>query len=247
MKMRTPLTGNARQQLIAELHRRYAHAPTKGLRWKYLRKYYGWIAVVTGAKVLKRVVDVIGSIMLLIGLSPLLLFIAGLIKLTDNGPVFYVSTRVGRWGREFACPKFRSMYVGADKAKAKLEANQDHKNSVTFKMKNDPRITWIGAILRKTSMDELPQLWSVLKGEMSLVGPRPPLPSEVEKYTLDERRRLDIVPGLTCIWQVSGRSDIPFDQQVKLDLQYIQSQSFWVDFKILVRTIPAVFLGRGAY
>jgi lipopolysaccharide/colanic/teichoic acid biosynthesis glycosyltransferase len=114
-------------------------------------------------------------------------------------------------------------------------------------MKNDPRITWIGAILRKTSLDELPQLWCVLKGEMSLVGPRPPLPDEVARYTLAERRRLDIVPGMTGIWQVSGRADVPFERQVKLDVQYIQSQSFWLDFKILLKTIPAVIMGRGAY
>lgn len=247
MSMRTPLTGAARQRLIVELHRRYAEAPTKGLRWKYLRKLYGWVVVVTGAKALKRVIDIVASSLLLVVLSPLLALLSLLIKVTDRGPILYVSKRIGRWGKEFQFPKFRSMHVGADKLKADLESLKEHKQSVTFKMKTDPRVTWIGNLMRKTSLDELPQLWCVLKGEMSLVGPRPPLAEEVAKYTLEERRRLDIVPGLTCIWQVSGRSDIPFDQQVKLDLQYIQSQSFWLDLKILLKTIPAVILGRGAY
>ena len=123
----------------------------------------------------------------------------------------------------------------------------DLKEGVTFKIKRDPRITWIGRILRKTSMDELPQLWCVLKGEMSLVGPRPPLPEEVSLYILQDRSRLDVTPGLTCIWQVSGRSEIPFSSQVKLDREYIESQSFWLDLKLLLKTIPAVILGRGAY
>jgi lipopolysaccharide/colanic/teichoic acid biosynthesis glycosyltransferase len=114
-------------------------------------------------------------------------------------------------------------------------------------MKHDPRITRIGGLIRKTSIDELPQIWNVLIGDMSLVGPRPPVPSEVEFYSLHERQRLDVIPGITCIWQISGRSDIPFPQQVQLDIKYIESQSFWADIKILFQTIPAVFLGRGAY
>jgi lipopolysaccharide/colanic/teichoic acid biosynthesis glycosyltransferase len=118
---------------------------------------------------------------------------------------------------------------------------------VIFKMKHDPRITRIGGLIRKTSIDELPQIWNVLIGDMSLVGPRPPVPSEVEFYSLRERQRLDVIPGITCIWQISGRSDIPFPQQVQLDIKYIESQSFWADIKILFQTIPAVFLGRGAY
>ncbi len=247
MTTRTPLTGAARQRLIAALHRQYVEGPTKRHRWKYLAKVYGWVFVVTGAKAIKRCSDVIVSVILLVILSPAFLLIAGLIKATDNGPILYVSRRIGRWGKEFLCPKFRSMHVDAEKRKAALESSEAFKGSVRFKMKSDPRITWIGNILRKTSMDELPQLWCVLKGEMSLVGPRPPLPEEVAKYTLEERRRLDIIPGLTCFWQVSGRSDIPFDEQVKLDLQYIQSQSIWVDLKILLKTIPAVIFGRGAY
>jgi lipopolysaccharide/colanic/teichoic acid biosynthesis glycosyltransferase len=114
-------------------------------------------------------------------------------------------------------------------------------------MRKDPRLTWIGRIIRKLSIDELPQLWCVLKGQMTLVGPRPPVPREVAHYTLVQRRRLDVTPGLTCIWQVSGRSNIPFPRQVELDVQYIESQSLWLDFKLLAQTVPAVLLGRGAF
>jgi lipopolysaccharide/colanic/teichoic acid biosynthesis glycosyltransferase len=161
--------------------------------------------------------------------------------------VFFWQTRVGRWGREFPFPKFRSMVVNAEQLKAALLTENDHGQNVTFKMKRDPRITWIGRIIRKLSIDELPQLWNVLRGDMSLVGPRPPLPQEVAQYTLADRRRLDVTPGLTCIWQVSGRGDIPFPQQVQLDVQYIESRSLWADVKILLQTIPAVLLGKGAY
>lgn len=139
------------------------------------------------------------------------------------------------------------MIVGANEMKEKLEAQNEHKGGITFKIKKDPRITPLGRVLRKTSLDELPQLWCVLKGEMSLVGPRPPLPKEVANYTLDDRRRLDVIPGITCIWQVSGRADIPFDKQVHLDVEYIESQSFFLDVKLLLKTIPAVILGKGAY
>ncbi|UCD91022.1 MAG: sugar transferase [Desulfobacterales bacterium] len=139
------------------------------------------------------------------------------------------------------------MVVEAETIKDSIFDQRDHEDRITFKMKKDPRITWIGRIIRKLSVDELPQLWNVLKGDMSLVGPRPPVPREVEQYTLLDRRRLDVIPGLTCFWQVSGRGDIPFDQQVELDVQYIESQSFWTDIKILFKTIPAVLTGKGAY
>jgi len=241
------LRGIARSGLIDELHRRYATAPGWRQRLTYLRKKYSWMVVVAGAKVLKRIMDVGISMLLGVLLAPLFLLIATLIKATDGGPVLYVTNRVGKWGKEFRFPKFRSMVVGAADRKAELRAKSDLGDSVTFKMRRDPRITWIGRILRKTSLDELPQLWCVFKGEMSLVGPRPPLPQEVALYHLEQRKRLDVVPGLTCIWQVSGRSEIPFPHQVTLDLQYIESQSFWLDFVILLRTIPAVLFGRGAY
>jgi len=192
-------------------------------------------------------IDIAGSLILLILLSPLLVAIAILVKLDSSGSVFYRQTRVMKWGRLFQMFKFRSMYSDADQRGNALRAHNEMAGGVTFKMKKDPRITGIGSILRRGSIDELPQLWNVLKGEMSLVGPRPPLPSEVAKYSLTERRRLDVTPGITCIWQVSGRSEIPFHRQVELDVAYIESQSLRGDLMLLLKTIPAVLLGRGAY
>jgi lipopolysaccharide/colanic/teichoic acid biosynthesis glycosyltransferase len=137
------------------------------------------------------------------------------------------------------------MVRNADQIREDLSGDQPE--SLRFKMKSDPRITRIGKIIRRLSIDELPQLWNILRGEMSLVGPRPPIPSEVAEYGSSERRRLDVIPGLTCIWQVSGRSDIPFEDQVRLDVKYIDSQGIWLDVKLLLLTIPAVLTGRGAY
>jgi len=239
-----------RISLMEELYERYGSgvgAGGLGLRLRYWRKRYGWTIVVGGAKVLKRLIDILASSIFFVCLSPLFLGVALCIKLTDRGPVLFWQTRIGQWGREFPFPKFRSMVVNAEALKDDLLEESDHEDSITFKMKKDPRITWIGRIIRKLSIDELPQLWCVLKGDMSLVGPRPPVPREVAEYTLADRRRLDAIPGLTCIWQVSGRGDIPFDEQVELDVQYIESQSLWVDIKILFSTIPAVLLGKGAY
>ena len=139
------------------------------------------------------------------------------------------------------------MYIDAEARKKELEAQNEMNGGVLFKMKDDPRVTKVGKFIRKASIDELPQLWNVFIGDMSLVGPRPALPSEVNQYSLAERRRLEVIPGITCIWQVSGRSDIPFDQQVGLDVEYIESHSLWLDLKLLLLTIPAVLLGRGAY
>lgn len=241
------LKGIERTRLLDELHNKYAHSPNVKQQILYKRKKYSWLAIVGGTKFLKRLIDIFLSTFLLIILSPLFLIIAIIVKVSDGGPVFYVANRVGKWGTEFRFPKFRSMKIGADSIKKDLLPFSHHKNGVTFKMKHDPRMTLIGKILRKTSLDELPQLWCVLKGDMSLVGPRPPLPEEVALYTFTERRRLDVTPGITCIWQVKGRADIPFKQQVQLDLQYIESQSIWLDFKLLLKTIPAVLLGKGAY
>jgi lipopolysaccharide/colanic/teichoic acid biosynthesis glycosyltransferase len=239
----------SRIALLEELHRRYA-GPTgwwTAQRLRFLRKKYSWILVVGGARLLKRTLDVAVSLTMLTLLAPLFAGVALSIKLTDGGPILFWQKRVGRWGREFPFPKFRSMVVNAEQLKTALLAQNDHKDGVTFKMKRDPRITWIGRIIRKLSIDELPQLWCVLKGEMSLVGPRPPVPREVALYTLSDRRRLDVTPGLTCIWQVSGRGDIPFPRQVELDVQYINSRSFLFDLVLLLKTVPAVVLGKGAY
>ncbi|NTV93048.1 MAG: sugar transferase, partial [Chlorobiaceae bacterium] len=183
----------------------------------------------------------------LLALSPLFLLTALAIWIEDPGTVFYVSTRVGCNGRHFRFYKFRSMVINAEKIKKELQAQNESAAGVIFKMKKDPRITKVGSIIRRFSIDELPQLLNVLKGDMSLVGPRPPIPSEVAEYTLEERKRLHVIPGITCLWQVSGRSDIPFTDQVRLDLQYIQSAGFLNDIRLLLKTIPAVLSGKGAY
>ena len=195
----------------------------------------------------KRALDIIGAGLLLLLLAPPLLLLALLIKLNDGGPVLYWQDRVGRFGKVFRFPKFRSMVVNAEVLQRELDARNQHGNGVTFKMKRDPRITWIGRIIRRASIDELPQLWCVLKGEMSLVGPRPALVREVARYTLADRRRLEAVPGLTCHWQVQGRSEIPFPQQVEMDVDYIERHDLALDLKLLVQTVPAVLGGRGAY
>jgi len=199
-----------------------------------------------GASFLKRTLDITLSLFFLVLLSPLFAAIALLVWIEDGGPVFFAQTRVGQFGREFKMHKIRSMCLDAEERLKDLLRNNQHKEGVTFKIKDDPRITRIGKWLRKFSFDELPQLYNVLIGDMSLVGPRPPVPREVAKYSLEHRRRLAIKPGITCIWQISGRSEIDFSGQVKLDVNYIESQSFVTDFMILARTIPAVLSGKGA-
>ena len=196
---------------------------------------------------LKRFFDIVLSLLALIILMPFFVILAVIIKLTSPGPIFFVQTRVGYFGRHFRFYKFRSMYQDAEKRKQALLAQNQSADGVIFKMKHDPRITPIGRIIRKTSIDELPQFFNVLFGDMSLVGPRPPLPAEVQQYTLEDRKRLNVKPGLTCLWQIRGRSDIPFKEQVKLDKEYIQSNSLWQDLKILIQTIPAIISGKGAY
>ncbi len=236
-----------KQQVFDDLYDRYADGPDFWSRLLYRRKKYSWVLVIGFAKSIKRFFDFTLSLTLLLFLTPLFLLIGLFIKLTDGGPILYISTRIGKWGKPFSFPKFRSMHLDAEKRKKELMEKQMYQDGATFKMKSDPRVTWIGKILRKTSLDELPQLWCVVKGDMSLVGPRPPIPEEVKTYSTKDRQRLDIRPGLTCFWQVSGRSDIPFDKQVLLDVEYIKSQSVWTDIKILIKTIPAVLTGRGAY
>lgn len=194
----------------------------------------------------KRIIDIVVSFVLLILLSPLFAIVAILIKLTMPGPVLFKQRRSGLGGKEFDFYKFRSMVVEAEELKESL-SEQNEISGPVFKIKEDPRITWLGRILRKFSIDELPQLWNVFVGDMSLVGPRPPIPSEVEKYEPWQKRRLIIRPGITCIWQVNGRSDISFDDWVKMDLYYVDNWSLWLDLKILFKTIPAVISGDGAY
>lgn len=196
----------------------------------------------------KKTIDVVLAGFGLLVLSPVLITVAITIKLTSKGPVLFWQKRVGKWGIEFDFPKFRSMRVDAEDVRSQIDhLNQHGKGGVTFKLKNDPRVTAIGRLIRRTSVDELPQLWCVLKGNMSLVGPRPSLPAEVRRYTVLERRRMDVRPGLTCIWQTEGRSDVPFEEQVQMDLEYISDQSLLKDLWLIVKTLPAVVLGRGAY
>jgi len=210
-------------------------------------KKFNWILVVSGAKFFKRAMDICVSLVALTVLSPFLFVIGLIIRLEDGGPALFWQTRTGLWGREFRFPKFRSMVTDAEQRKMHLFAENQHGSGITFKMKRDPRITWTGSVIRKLSIDELPQLWCVLRGEMSLVGPRPPVPNEVARYGISDRRRLDVKPGLTCIWQVSGRSELPFEQQMRLDAQYIDSHSILLDIALLLKTIPAILSGRGAY
>ncbi|HHX65891.1 MAG TPA: undecaprenyl-phosphate glucose phosphotransferase [Chloroflexi bacterium] len=196
--------------------------------------------------VLKRATDVIISLLGLVLLSPVLLIIAVALKLDSPGPVIFKQVRVGRGGQQFTCFKFRSMCIDAE---ARLHELQDKNESTgpLFKMRNDPRLTRVGRLLRRTSMDELPQLWNILRGEMSLIGPRPAIPTEVEQYEAWHLRRLDASPGLTGLWQVSGRSNLTFDEMVLLDIYYIENWSPILDLQIMLKTIPTVILGAGAY
>lgn len=194
----------------------------------------------------KRALDVIASFILMILFTPLFMLIALIIKLTSKGDIFFIQKRVGVNGKLFSMYKFRSMVVDAEELKEKLMQQNQSKDGVIFKMKDDPRITKIGKFIRKTSIDELPQLLNVFKGEMSLVGPRPPVIDEVKQYNMDDKKRLDVKPGITCIWQVSGRSSIPFKQQVKMDKEYIKSQSLYMDIVLLFKTIPAVLFQKGS-
>lgn len=193
----------------------------------------------------KRLFDFTASVLLLFVLLPFLLATAFLILATSPGPMIFRQERCGREGRRFTCYKFRTMIHEAEGLKLSLLQNNEMTGPV-FKMRNDPRVTPLGRLLRKMSIDELPQLWNVVRGEMSLVGPRPPLPEEVANYTPRERLRLSVPQGLTCLWQVSGRSNLSFDRWVDLDLEYIDKRGFWFDMWVLLRTIPAVVTGRGA-
>lgn len=236
--------------LIDQLYKKYTRGGIRITRFRtysyFLYKKYMWLLVVKSAYFFKRILDIAASSILLILLSPLFLITAIAIKIEDPGPALYKQIRTGKWGRLFTIYKYRSMIMGADKMKTQLQ-DKNETGGVIFKIKQDPRLTRVGRIIRKLSIDELPQLWNVLKGDMSLVGPRPPVPGEVKKYQYSDRKRLDVTPGITCIWQVSGRSEIDFKGQVRLDVQYIENQSFGGDILILLKTIPAVLLGKGAY
>jgi len=197
-------------------------------------------------RLIKRYFDIFVSSLALLLLLPLFMLVAAAVKIDSYGPAFYSQTRVGEGGREFKIFKFRAMKQGAEEQLHELMA-QNEADGPVFKMKHDPRLTRVGKFIRKTSIDELPQLFNVLTGDMSLVGPRPALPGEVARYTPYQKQRISVIPGITCIWQISGRSNVSFDEWVELDLKYIRERNMILDLMILILTIPAVISGRGAY
>ncbi len=194
----------------------------------------------------KRLMDIVASALAIVVLTPVLLAVALLIKFTSRGSVFYVQERVGRGGEPFRMVKFRSMYRDSHARRHEHDELNMHHGPI-FKIRDDPRITSVGRAIRRLSIDELPQFFNVLKGSMSLVGPRPALPEEFLDYTERERQRLQVKPGVTCIWQVSGRSDIDFETWIDMDLEYIEEWSLRMDLMLLAKTVPAVITGRGAY
>ena len=194
--------------------------------------------------VLKRTLDIVFSSLVLVLMAPFLLAVALLIKLDSPGPVLYSSERIGKKGRVFKCSKFRTMVRDAETRRADV-MHMNERDGVLFKISNDPRITRLGHFLRKYSLDELPQFYNVLRGDMSVVGPRPPIASEVKEYKLSHLRRLDVTPGITGLWQVQGRQDPSFDSYISLDVTYIENWSLWLDIKIILRTIAVVFSGTG--
>ncbi len=224
-----------------------------GLAWNANVEYIGQFPTIPlhrrefprGAFVLKRGMDIILSTLALIVISPIMIVIALLVRLDSSGPVFYQAERIGRKGRVFRCFKFRTMVPNADRLRKEI-AHMNERDNVLFKVQNDPRVTKIGTKLRKYSLDELPQFFNVLKGDMSLVGPRPPLASEVEKYDLAHLRRLDVLPGITGLWQIEARQDPSFDSYISLDTAYVENWSLMLDLRILARTIGVVLAGTGS-
>ncbi|HMF65134.1 MAG TPA: sugar transferase, partial [Edaphobacter sp.] len=224
-----------------------------GLAWNAPVEYIGQFPTIPlhrrdfpiGAFLLKRVLDITLSSLALLVASPVMLLIVIAVKVDSEGSIFYRAQRIGRKGRTFSCYKFRTMVSNAEKLKADL-AHMNERDSVLFKITNDPRITRVGRMLRKYSLDELPQFYNVLLGDMSLVGPRPPVASEVEQYDLAHLRRLDVLPGITGLWQVEARQDPSFDSYISLDTAYVENWSLWLDLKILARTVGVVVSGTGS-
>ena len=196
-------------------------------------------------EIFKRGIDIIGAGSGLLLLSPVIAIVACAVKFTSKGPIFFSQKRVGKNGKIFEMYKFRSMVVNAEELKEKL-AHQNEMSGPMFKMKDDPRVTKIGKFIRKTSIDELPQLWNVLKGDMSLVGPRPSLPKEVKQFENWMYKRLTVKPGLTCYWQVSGRNNIDFEDWMKLDISYVEDRNLWIDIKLIFKTVLVLFGDKNA-
>ncbi|MCH7548129.1 MAG: exopolysaccharide biosynthesis polyprenyl glycosylphosphotransferase [Candidatus Krumholzibacteriota bacterium] len=204
------------------------------------------VADSTRYRMAKRIFDIVVGTCVLILLVPLVPLIALMIRMDSKGPIFYRQDRVGQGERKFKFYKFRSMYHDADGQVDELSEENEQEGPV-FKMRSDPRVTSIGRFLRRSSLDEIPQIFNVLKGDMSIVGPRPPLPREVRDYKPWHRQRLSVKPGITCLWQISGRSHIGFDEWMRLDMEYLRTRSLRGDLVILLKTIPAVMARRGAY
>jgi lipopolysaccharide/colanic/teichoic acid biosynthesis glycosyltransferase len=232
----------ARMLAFYSSHRFKNHRATNWLRLKLAM----WVIQTKARRSMKRLLDLSLASVALVVFAPLMLLTALAIKLESPGPVLFRQTRVGKWGQTFICYKFRSMFVDAEQRLEQLRALNEADGPV-FKLRYDPRVTRVGRIIRKTSIDELPQFFNVLKGNMSLVGPRPPVPYEVDRYEFDHLQRLEAVPGITGLQQVSKRTGLEFARWVELDVQYIQEQSLLRDIVILLRTIPAVITGKGAY
>lgn len=237
----------ARRELFNRMDIPVTKADVHILKWKQRSRLVLWEGMLRSLLVLKRMVDIVVSLFAILVLLPLFLVVGLCILIEDGFPVIYMQKRVGLNGREFRFYKFRSMVRNAEELREGLDHQNESGDGVTFKIKDDPRVLRCGRFLRRSSLDEIPQFFNVLAGDLSVVGPRPPLPHEVKAYTLTERKRLHVKPGLTCLWQIGGRSDIPFSEQVGLDMQYIQSQSLFKDIVIMLKTIPAVLFGRGAY
>ena len=197
-------------------------------------------------EIFKRIIDIIGAGLGLILLSPIIAIVACAVKVTSKGPIFFSQKRVGKNGELFEMYKFRSMVVNAEELKENLE-EQNEMSGPMFKIKDDPRVTKVGKFIRKTSIDELPQLWNILKGDMSLVGPRPSLPKEVEQFDNWMFKRLSVRPGLTCYWQVSGRNNIDFEDWMKLDVKYVEERNIWIDIKLIFKTIFVLFGDKNAH
>lgn len=230
---------------MAERHTTKAYASTAERRRIQVIRLTWLIRSIIKMKV-KRLFDLVLSLAALPFILPIMLVTAIAIKLDSPGPVIFRQERVGKWGKRFTCYKFRSMYIDAEARKKELMALNEA-DGVVFKMKNDPRVTRVGRIIRKLSIDELPQIFNIIKGDMSLVGPRPPVPIEVAQYQYDHFRRLDTIPGLTGLQQVTGRMGISFSRWVELDVQYIEEQSLLKDIEIILKTIPAALFGKDAY
>ncbi len=204
------------------------------------------VCALTPYDILKRVFDLTAAILSIIFLSPLLLVLAFTVKVSSRGPIFFKQMRVGKGGKQFFMYKFRSMCCNAESLKDGLKLANEA-DGPAFKIKRDPRITPLGFILRKYSLDELPQLWNIVRGEMSFVGPRPPLLEEVKQYKKWQAQRLSVTPGLTCIWQISGRNHIKFDDWMRMDIRYIRARSLWLDLVLILKSFSVVLKGTGAY